>query len=185
MQDKAGLVWIVGSSKILARVWNRPGSPFVLEQQGGGMEYNINAHRFAALRLSASSLPKREYAILMILLYSSILLASSPIHRIKLPRPDGRRGRSYWNGQGFWIFGHAHLQARPGSRSASFVFASMPDRGQGTLPARQYKSVEDEHTKPDVVVPVVRVVVVPVGHAGVVPIVVPRAAREPCDLCPD
>jgi hypothetical protein len=57
----------------------------------------------------------------------------------------------------------------------------MFDRGQSILPAPKFicnKTVEDHHTKTDIVVPVIRVVVVADRDTRVVFIVVPRATPQ-------
>lgn len=104
----------------------------------------------------------------------------------RTPRPNVRLrlptvyAIGYQNGRGFFVFGPRHGR-EPGARPASF--ASTLSRGPGALLANAClrKSVEGTHTKTDVVVPVVRIVVVAVGHPRVVLIVVPTAAT-PCKI---
>jgi len=78
----------------------------------------------------------------------------------------------------FWLC--ACLLTQPGKRSANC--AAMPDHSPGILLANSvftHKIVEgNNHTKTDIVVPVVRVVVVADRDTRVVFIVVPRAATQ-------
>ena len=65
-----------------------------------------------------------------------------------------------------------------GQQVSQLLFASTPEMIQVALLAFQSRTVEGNHPKTNVVVPVVRVIVVAVRHARVVPIVVPRAAAQ-------
>jgi len=66
------------------------------------------------------------------------------------------------------------MQRQPGKRPASF--AAMIDQSQNILLAEISQNCGERHTKTDIVVPVVRVVVVALFH---------EPPRRPYDLCPD
>jgi len=66
------------------------------------------------------------------------------------------------------------ILTEPGDRPA--IFAATPVLEPVALLAG--KTVHDNHPKTDIVVPVFWVVPVAIGHAGVVLIVVPRAAAQ-------
>jgi len=68
------------------------------------------------------------------------------------------------------------MQRQPGKRPASF--AAMIDQSQNILLAEISQNCGERHTKTDIVVPVVRVVVVADRDTSVVFIVVPRAAPQ-------
>jgi len=93
---------------------------------------------------------------------------------------DGRREWLLEHARLFCFWLCADLLTQPGKRSANC--AATPDRGPGILLANSAftcRIVEgNDHTKTDVVVPVVRVVVVADRDTRVVLIVVPRAATQ-------